>query len=174
MNIEAPTESRLAKYYLLLQDAPLACELAGIHPTAWRRVTKRAGFDIFVDVARDDLMEKHPDLAERILQELERVAFYDIRKIVQWDAAGNVAPIPSAELSDEAAAAVATVVGGKQGFRLTPHNKLKALELLGKAVGLFDEHIEVRSGPGIDPKALTDEELAAIIAERKRSRGEGS
>jgi len=76
--------------------------------------------------------------ADRVIRELERIAFSDIRRYM---AAGNSGPSLKtiAELSDDEAAAVVELSGGTKGgnFRLKLHDKKKALDALARHTGVF-------------------------------------
>ncbi len=89
--------------------------------------------------------------AQRVVAELSRIAFCDVRELVEWGPDG-VALRESADLPDHAAACVAEVSVQKSGPRLKLHDKVKALELLGKHYGLFTDRLKAEvSGPGGGP-----------------------
>lgn len=79
---------------------------------------------------------------ENVIRELSRIAFGDPRKVMQWDADG-VTLLDSATLNDDEAAQVAelsqttTAHGGT--IKLKRFDKVKALELLGRHLGLFGD-----------------------------------
>ena len=83
---------------------------------------------------------------DRVLQELAKIAFGDPRRVMTWGAAG-VTLKESSELSDDDAALVASVSetetqhGGS--LKLKTNDKLKALELVGKHLGMFKDVVEV-------------------------------
>jgi phage terminase small subunit len=80
---------------------------------------------------------------DRITRELARIAFGDQRSLMTWDKTGVVFR-DSETLSEDEVATVAEVssatsaMGGKS-LRLKTHDKLKALELLGKQIGMFKD-----------------------------------
>lgn len=79
---------------------------------------------------------------ESILRELARIAFGDSRRVMSWGPDG-VELVDSASLTDDESAQVAevsqttTLHGGT--IKLKRFDKVKALELLGRHVGLFEE-----------------------------------
>lgn len=84
--------------------------------------------------------------ADRVLRELGKIAFFDLRKALNDD--GSMKPI--SELDDDTAAALACLdvveLGGEQGGvmrKVRLADKLRALELLGKHLGMFRERVEV-------------------------------
>lgn len=83
--------------------------------------------------------------SEQVIAELKKIAFADTVEFCEWD--GDKTKIkPSKELSPEARAAISDVemrvVFGPDGretmVRVKRHDKIRALELLGKHVGAFD------------------------------------
>lgn len=88
--------------------------------------------------------------ATRVLQEISRISFADIRRVV--DEHGNLRPLH--ELTDDEAAAIASVeviiknAQAGDGHTDTVHkikhwDKLKALEMAGKHLGVFQENASV-------------------------------
>src|SRR6266851_5052105 len=89
-------------------------------------------------------------LADRVLKEIARIAFSDIRRYVVDRPDGLVTVRPLAELSADDAAAVAEIRGGGQtsgprGVKL--HDKQAALELLARHLGLVGKRRD--SAPGL-------------------------
>lgn len=104
---------------------------------------------------------------ERIVSELAKIAFADIRKAVNWgkspiDKAGseNASPnglgiypvelVPSDKIDDDTAAAVSEVSLTQGGIKIKMHDKKSALVDLGKHLGMFKERVE-HSGPNGSP-----------------------
>jgi phage terminase small subunit len=88
---------------------------------------------------------------DRVVAELAKVAFGDARKVMTWGPNGLTLKA-SSELTDEEAAFVAEVSetttehGGT--LKLKTNDKLKALELLGRHLGMFKEKVEVTGKDG--------------------------
>lgn len=93
---------------------------------------------------------------ERIVRELAVIAFGNKRAVMSWGPNG-VKLRDSAELTDDQAAQVAEVketisqAGGS--LSLKTHDKVKALELLGRNLGMFTEKVEL-TGKGGGPLAM--------------------
>ena len=113
---------------------------------------------LLTDRIRADTAARHrrekplADLRARVVRELERVAFADLRNVVQWerrpvvDSEGNVVrfedamiPTPSRLLSADAAAAVRGVTTKSGALRIELADKLQALDKLGRMFGLFQD-----------------------------------
>jgi len=90
---------------------------------------------------------------ERIVRELARIAFGNKRAVMKWGP-GGVALIDSDELTDDDAAMVAevqeTITQAGSSLKLKTHDKVKALELLGRHVGMFTDKVQV-TGPDGKP-----------------------
>jgi phage terminase small subunit len=101
-------------------------------------------------VAQGDLSRRTEVTQERVIAELATIAFSNIGDIASWGPEG-VSVKSANELSPEILASVADVSksSGKEGgmVRVKLYDKLKALELLGKHLGLFEEKIEIGVRP---------------------------
>ena len=88
---------------------------------------------------------------DRVLQELARIGFADIRKAVAWGSAPDGAidengepalyPVdlkPSSEVDDETAAAISEVSLTAQGVKLKMHDKLNALDKIARHLGMLN------------------------------------
>lgn len=88
---------------------------------------------------------------ERIVRELALIAFGNKKAVMAWGP-GGLKLKESEEISDDAAAIVAEVkettsaTGGS--LSLKTHDKVKALELLGRHVGMFVDKTEVTGKDG--------------------------
>lgn len=104
-----------------------------------------------VDARIAERRAAHELEAERVIVELSRIAFSDARELMTWGPDGMCLR-DSADVPDDAAASVAEVSVQKAGTRLKLHDKVKALELLGKHFGLFADRLKAEvSGPGGGP-----------------------
>ena len=93
----------------------------------------RKYIDDRIDAASDKIKYEYDISKERIYKELERLAFYDMRQIVDED--GRTIPIH--EMDDDA---VAVIQGFKADGIYNITEKRAALELLMKAEGMFEKH----------------------------------
>jgi phage terminase small subunit len=89
---------------------------------------------------RERLAKKFRVEPERVMTELAKVGFSDLRDVMSWGPDG-AAVKPSGELSDEAAGAVETVEqvedrGGNKRLKIKLHDKLEALNSLSRIMGM--------------------------------------
>jgi phage terminase small subunit len=147
------TEDRREKFiaaYLITLNATKAAEEAGYSAKTARqqgtRLLSNAAIRARIDAAQSERAKRSEITADRVIREVARLAFSDMRKFARWGAAG-VRMNESTDLTDDEAAAVAEVSetvtkdGGSQRFKL--HDKAKALELLGRHFGLFPNKHEI-------------------------------
>lgn len=89
---------------------------------------------------------------DRVLKEIARVAFGDPRDVMTWGP-GGVTLKDSATLTDDQAMQVSEVsetIGATGGgsLKLKKHDKVKALELLGRHLGMFTDKTELSGAEG--------------------------
>lgn len=113
---------------------------------------------------RQRLTEKGIASLDRTIQETARIAYGDLRKIVEWDK-GAVKLRSSSELSDDDAAMVAEVSevlgkDGVRGVRVKMHSKPEALAVLMR---YFAPQRVEHTGKDGAPIALTLADLAKVI-----------
>ena len=88
-------------------------------------------------------MARREITAERVLDEMAKLAFFDPRRI--FDANGNL--LPPGQMGDEEAAAIAgldlrQMQDGSEMKKIKLADKLKSLEMLGRYLRLFTERVE--------------------------------
>lgn len=107
--------------------------------------------------------------ADRVVSELAKIAFADPRDLMEWGP-GGITLKSSSELTEEQAASVAEVseMTTKNGrtIRLKKHDKLKALELIGNYIGMFErknteKEADRESGVLVTPGLLSEGEWEA-------------
>jgi phage terminase small subunit len=103
----------------------------------------------------------------RVLEELRRIAFSDLRQVATWGGADGVRLLTSDTLTDEAAACIAEVVDHSKTVgqdildrqvRVKLHDKLAALNTLAKYLGMLREPEAAKERP-LFPKGF----FAALI-----------
>ena len=132
--------------------------------------------------------EKTEITQERVIRELALIAFSnatDYARVVEkkmkievdgvlvdvLDEDGNpimyrtVEPVLTEELTDDQKRALAVIKKGRDGLEVRPCSKEKALELLGRHLGMFTDKIEANINDSVK------NELAELLAQRK-ARGE--
>ena len=81
--------------------------------------------------------------ADRVLQELARIAFNDISELTTWSES-RTRLMDSSTLTKDQTASVAEVYSNAAGeTRIKMYDKIRALETLGKHLKLFNDKIEI-------------------------------
>lgn len=114
---------------------------------------------------------------EMVLRELAKIAFVDVRKAVRWGRSPidtkseNADPnglgifpvelVPSEEMDDDTAAAVAEVSLTQTGVKIKFHDKKGALVDIGKHLGMFIERTEnINLNHDVTDQPATEDEWA--------------
>lgn len=120
----------------------------------------------YIQERMEDRTKRTEITQDMVLQELALIAFSkasDYASIIEKDAMveveGNMIPVLDAEgkpvkyrtvepvlteeLTEDQKKALAVIKKGRDGFEIKPYDKVKALELLGKHLGMWTEKVEV-------------------------------
>jgi phage terminase small subunit len=157
-----PKQRRFVEEYLIDLNATQAAVRAGYSEktayTIGQKLTKKdEAINAAIDAALAERSARTGVTADRILKELARIAFSDPRAVFSWGP-GGVSLRDSGELTDDEAAIVAEVSetrsenGGSVKARLC--DKVKALELLGRHLGMFTDKLQV--GVSITPGSMLE------------------
>lgn len=143
--------------YLVDLNATAAAIRAGYSEKSARKVGSDTLAKPHVQAAIEEALAERRERVEvtqdQVVAELARIAFSNPRDVMEWGP-GGVRLRPSSELTPDQAAIVAEVseTASQNGgsLRLKTHDKVRALELLGKHLGMFTEKREI-SGPNGTP-----------------------
>ena len=128
---------------------------------AWRLLQEPAVADA-VAQAQAERSRRTGVSADRVVRELARIAFADVRRTVSWGPGGLVL-LDSGDLDDDTAAAVSEVSESTQGRQRTVRvklaDKIAALRLLAAHVGVGTPSGEQEEdiGDDEDPPVASDE-----------------
>lgn len=154
-----PAQKRFADEYLIDLNATKAYKAA--YPSCKKDETARVNgsklltntnIQDYISKKQKELEKKSGVTQQRIIEELAKIAFADIRKA--YDKNGNLRPIQ--DLDDDTAGAIIGVesfeeyegrgddreyIGDTKKVKMA--DKIRAAELLGKHLGMFKEKIEI-------------------------------
>lgn len=140
-----PKQRRFIDEYLIDLNATQAAIRAGYsEKTAYSiglQNLKKLELQAEIQKRRNRLQNKLEITQERVLQELAAIAFAngaDYAKVVNSGLLPTVEMIPTEELPPEKLPAIAGIKANQYGVEVKLHDKVKALELLGKYLGTFD------------------------------------
>lgn len=150
-----PRQQAFVREYLIDLNATQAATRAGYSAkTAEQQGARLLGYAkvaTAIQSAKKARAERTDVTADRVVLELARVAFGDPRNVMTWGPSGVILK-DSADLTDDQVALVAEVsqTTTKDGgsIRAKTNDKLKALELLGKHLGMFVDRQEMTGKDG--------------------------
>ena len=183
-----------AKYEIFAQErakgasASDAYERAGYtrHDGNAHRLSVNEKVTARVDEILSKSAERTGVTVDRIVSELAKIGFADIRKVMRWGesvalpigengevfVSHDVALVSSDDLDDATAAAVSEVRKTKEGLSIKMHDKRAALVDLGKHLGMFTEKREISGSNGAPILIVTGvprrgDEVAALRAAKR-------
>lgn len=185
-------QKRFCDEYLIDLNATQAAIRAGYsEKTAYRTGAdnlRKPQIEEYIAKRQKELSRSTEITQERVIKELALIAFSNnadyahvVEKKLQVEAGGTlvdvldkdgnpvmyrtVEPVLTEELTEEQKRALAVIKKGRDGLEVKSCDKVKALELLGKHLGIFTDKIEANVND------TTRSELQELLAQRK-ARGE--
>lgn len=135
-------QKRFVDEYLVDLNATAAAKRAGYsEKTAYsmgQRLLKKVEIQAAIQKRQETLRGKLEITQERVLEELAAIAFANGTDFATINRNGLVRLTPTSELPEEKKKAVASIKEGQYGTEIKLHDKVRALELLGKHLGVFD------------------------------------
>ena len=185
-------QKRFCEEYLIDLNATQAAIRAGYSPKTAEQTESRLLRNVkvqeYIAKRQKELSRSTEITQERVIKELALIAFSNnadyahvVEKKLQVEAGGalvdvldkdgkpvmyrTVEPVLTEELTEEQKRALAVIKKGRDGLEVKSCDKVKALELLGKHLGIFTDKIEANVND------TTRSELQELLAQRK-ARGE--
>lgn len=185
-------QKRFCDEYLIDLNATQAAIRAGYsEKTAYRTGAdnlRKPQIEEYIAKRQKELSRSTEITQERVIKELALIAFSNnadyahvVEKKMKAEVGGalvdvldedgkpvmyrTVEPVLTEELTEEQKRALAVIKKGKEGLEVKSCDKVKALELLGKHLGIFTDKIEANVND------TTRSELSELLAQRK-ARGE--
>lgn len=144
-------QRRFVDEYLVDLNATAAARRAGYSPTSAPRLLATPAVAEAVTEAQATRAARLQLSQDDVVRELAAIAFTDLRDVAEWgndpDEGEAQRPLlrlrPSSGLDARAAAAIESVKISDRGVAIRLHDKLRALELLGRHLGMFAPRLEV-------------------------------
>lgn len=137
-----PKQERFCEEYLVDLNATKAAISAGYSERTARsqgqRLLTNVDIQQKIEELRNAQSERTEITADRVLQELAAIAFADRTKIAAIQENGEIAFTPTDNLSADVKKTISGIECGKYGIKVSTCDKVKALELLGKHLGIFE------------------------------------
>ena len=132
-------QKRFVAEYLVDLNATAAAKRAGYKdPNIGRQLITKNNVSAEIAKRRDELQSKLAITQETVLQELAAIAFASGTDFVTVTGAGLLDVKPTSQVSKEKLPAIAGIKYSQNGIEIKLHDKVRALELLGKHLGVFD------------------------------------
>jgi phage terminase small subunit len=148
-------QKRFCEEYLIDLNATQAAIRAGYSPKSAHAIAtenlQKPAIRARVDAALAEQSKRTGVTADRVVRELARVAFANSQDVIDYD---NATIKADATRDDTAAVAsvrvktTPTAYGNGIEREVKMHDKLKALELLGRRLGLFTDNVNL-TGEGV-------------------------
>lgn len=185
-------QKRFCEEYLIDLNATQAAIRAGYSPKTAEQTASRLLRNVkvqeYIAKRQKELSRSTEITQERVIKELALIAFSNnadyahvVEKKMKAEVGGTlvdvldedgkpvmyrtVEPVLTEELTEEQKRALAVIKKGREGLEVKSCDKVKALELLGKHLGIFTDKIEA------NVNNTTRSELSELLAQRK-ARGE--
>lgn len=140
-----PKQIKFIDEYLIDLNATQAATCAGYSKKTAQRIgsenLSKPLLQEEIQKRRNKLQNKCEITQEMVLRELASIAFAsgaDFAKVVQRGDSISVEMTPTDSIPTDKRAAIAGIKRGMYGIEVKLHDKVRALEMLGKYLGLFD------------------------------------
>ena len=140
-------QKRFVSEYIIDLNAKQAAIRAGYSPKGAEpqasRLLSNAKIQVEIAKAMEDRGKRTGITQDRVLAELSAIAFAKATDYVEVGDDGSVKIKPTAELTDEQKKAIASIKEGANGIEIKLADKTKALEMLSRHLGLFNDKLNV-------------------------------
>lgn len=150
------------------------------------RLLRNAKVKEYLDERMKEREKRTEITQDKVLEELAAIAFsngskyakvieetvYDENGEVLLDSDGNIVKqkvvdlVLTDELSETDKKAIASIKRGRNGIEISTCDKVRALELLGKHLGMFKEKVEVSGNINNPYEELTTEQLLKLASDK--------
>lgn len=147
-------QKRLVEEYLIDLNKTQAAIRAGYSPKSADRIAQntlqKPHVQQYLQKRQKELSEKTGITQEWVLEELRKVAAANGSDFARVAGGGRFVELVDTDtLPPEKRAAIAGIEETKFGIKVSSYDKVRALELLGKHVGLFRDRVEIMPAEGM-------------------------
>ncbi|SHK31153.1 terminase small subunit [Hespellia stercorisuis] len=138
---------------------------------AGARMLRNVKVEEYIQERMQERQKRTEVTQDRVVEELASIAFSratDYVEIRSNGVCGTVIIKPTTELTEEQVRAIAGIKEGANGIEVKLNDKEKALELLGRHLGMWNDKLDIKT-PAIDESL---KEMEAYF-ERQKARGSG-
>lgn len=135
-------QKRFVQEYLVDLNATAAAKRAGYSEKSASRIAvellNKTQVSAEIEKRRASLRNKLEITQEKVLEELAAIAFANGADFATVNQNGIVRIIPTEDIPQDKRKAIASIKEGANGTEIKTYDKVRALELLGKHLGMFD------------------------------------
>ena len=159
-------QKRFANEYIIDLNATQAAIRAGYTSkyanTNANKLLQNTTLAEYIQGLMDERSKRTLVTQDKVVNELANIAFADISSFLKVEN-NQVEVFDTDSIQHEMLAAIAEIKEGNYGISIKLHDKLKALELLGRHLGMFKDKVEVTADVNNPFEGFTNEELKALI-----------
>jgi phage terminase small subunit len=159
-------QKRFANEYIIDLNATQAAIRAGYTSkyanTNANKLLQNTTLAEYIQGLMDERSRRTLVTQDKVVNELANIAFADISSFLKVKN-NQVEVFDTDSIQHEMLAAIAEIKEGNYGISIKLHDKLKALELLGRHLGMFKDKVEVTADVNNPFEGFTTEELKALI-----------
>ena len=126
------------------------------------RLLRNAKVKEYLDKRMKDREKRTEITQDMVLKELAAIAFSNGADFAKVTDDNMVRIIPTDELSEDKKKAISAIKETKFGINIETCDKVKALELIGKHLGMFKDKVELSGNVNNPYEGLTTEQLLKI------------
>lgn len=144
------------------------CKKDSSADAAARKLLGNTRIQKYISERMEERQKRTEVTQDRVVEELAAIAFSkatDYVEIRSNGVAGMVIIKPTSELSDTQVRAIAGIKEGANGIEIKLNDKEKALELLGRHLGMWNDKLDIKT-PAIDDSI---KEMEAYFEQQKAS-----
>lgn len=150
-----PKQKKFCDEYLIDLNATQAAARAGYKdPNIGRQLITKNNVLNYIQKRLEERQQRTEITQDRVLQELANIGFYDVADYVRIEERDGINRVgqkvkyksvelsPTEQIPRDKRAAIAGIKQGANGIEIKFSDKLRALELLGKHLGMFNTRDE--------------------------------
>jgi len=149
-----PKQEMFVREYLVDLNATQAAIRAGYSKktagAVGHEVLKKPEIQAAIQKAMQSRAERTQITADRVLEEWSKIAFMDIKEVVDWDENG-ITIRPSAEVDGSLIAEISQIATESgHNLKIKMHDKMKALDSVARHLGMFNDKLNLSGNTTIN------------------------
>lgn len=120
----------------------------------------------YIDERMKDREKRTEITQDKVLQEFAKIAFANTTDYVEVKDMGQykmVSVKPTKDMTSDQVVAIASIKQGANGIEIKLHDKVKALEDIGRHLGMFKDKVEVTGSINNPYEGLSTDDLKKLI-----------